>query len=125
LPNSATLAGWTFHRNWCLRLESSTVSTQSYQFFVDGAEVTQIAINNGAGKYGGADIPNGFIEARVGWNKLPERVAGFRGLDRRSRHAHEPHRLRQLNASRRARHPDARFRRGSVRAVTTAARPAS
>ena len=40
--------------------------TQSFHFYLDGVEVTQIAITNGAGNYNGSEIPPSFSEIRAG-----------------------------------------------------------
>jgi len=68
---------WSYDGNWHCAEWHVEGATQSYQFFIDGAEVTQIAINNGAGKYSGTDIPNVFTQARVGWNNYQSASPGF------------------------------------------------
>jgi hypothetical protein len=68
---------WSYDDNWHCAEWHVDGATQSYQFFIDGAEVTQIAINNGAGKYSGTDIPNVFTQARVGWNNYQSASPGF------------------------------------------------
>lgn len=40
--------------------------TQSFHFYLDGSEVTQIAITNGAGNYNGSEIPPSFSQIRAG-----------------------------------------------------------
>jgi hypothetical protein len=58
---------WSYEPKWhCVEWYVS-YATQSYRFFFDGAEVTQMAINNGAGKYNGSEIPASFSIA-FGWN---------------------------------------------------------
>jgi len=58
---------WSYESRWhCVEWYVS-YATQSYRFFFDGAEVTQMAINNGAGKYNGSEIPASFSIA-FGWN---------------------------------------------------------
>jgi hypothetical protein len=52
-------------------------ATQSYHFYFDGNEVTQIAIANGAGNYGGSDIPPVFSQVHVGWNNYQSAPPGF------------------------------------------------
>jgi hypothetical protein len=68
---------WSYDGNWHCAEWHVDGATQSYQFFIDGTEVTQIAINNGAGKYSGTDIPNVFTQARVGWNNYQSASPGF------------------------------------------------
>jgi hypothetical protein len=68
---------WSYDGNWHCAEWHVDAATQSYQFFIDSAEVTQIAINNGAGKYSGTDIPNVFTQARVGWNNYQSASPGF------------------------------------------------
>jgi hypothetical protein len=82
-PSSASEFGkgsaynWSYDGNWHCAEWHVDGATQSYQFFIDGAEVTQIAIANGAGKYSGTDIPNVFTQARVGWNNYQSASPGF------------------------------------------------
>jgi hypothetical protein len=68
---------WSYDGNWHCAEWHVDGATQSYHFFIDGAEVTQIAIDNGAGKYSGTDIPNVFTQARVGWNNYQSASPGF------------------------------------------------
>jgi hypothetical protein len=68
---------WSYDGNWHCAEWHVDGATQSYQFFIDGSEVTQIAINNGASKYSGTDIPNVFTQARVGWNNYQSASPGF------------------------------------------------
>jgi hypothetical protein len=56
-------------------------STQSYRFYVDGAELTQIAITNGAGNYGSgsnrSELPMSFAQLKIGWNNYQSASPGF------------------------------------------------
>ena len=55
-------------------------ATQAYQFFFDGAEVTQIRIMNGAGNYGTGNrtyLPMVFTDLKVGWNNYQSAPPGF------------------------------------------------
>jgi hypothetical protein len=68
---------WTFDGNWhCAEWHIDSL-VQSYAFYYDGAEVTSIAINNGAGNYAGSDIPMAFTDVRVGWNNYQSAPPGF------------------------------------------------
>lgn len=56
-------------------------ATQTYRFYIDGAELTQISISNGAGNFGSganrSDIPNSFNELRIGWTNYQSAGSGF------------------------------------------------
>jgi len=68
---------WTYESKWhCVEWYVS-YATQSYRFFFDSAEVTQMAINNGAGKFNGSEIPASFSIA-FGWNNY-QTVSGSPG----------------------------------------------
>jgi hypothetical protein len=68
---------WTFDGSWHCAEWHIDSPTQSYAFYYDGAEVTSIAINNGAGNYAGSDIPLAFTDVRVGWNNYQSAPPGF------------------------------------------------
>jgi len=72
---------WRFDANWHCAEWHVDGNTQSYQFFIDGTEVTQIRIMNGAGNYGSGnnrtDLPLVFTELRVGWNNYQAADPGF------------------------------------------------
>jgi hypothetical protein len=68
---------WTFDGNWHCAEWHIDAPTQSYSFYYDGAEVTSIAINNGAGNYNGSDIPSAFTDVRIGWNNYQSAPPGF------------------------------------------------
>ena len=42
-------------------------ATQTYQFFVNGQEVTDIGVHKGAGQFEGAEIPPVFQTYAIGW----------------------------------------------------------
>jgi len=42
--------------------------TQTYQFFINGEEITDIALHKGAGQFAGAEIPAVFESLSFGWN---------------------------------------------------------
>jgi hypothetical protein len=67
---------WTYESKWhCVEWYVS-YATQSYRFFFDSAEVTQMAINNGAGKFNGSEIPAAFSIA-FGWNNYQAAGTGY------------------------------------------------
>ncbi|HKQ68125.1 MAG TPA: hypothetical protein VJT73_02235 [Polyangiaceae bacterium] len=68
---------WTFDGKWHCAEWHIDNADQSYRFYYDGNEVTSIALSNGAGKYGGTDIPPSFAELRVGWNNYQSASPGF------------------------------------------------
>ena len=68
---------WMYDGNWHCAEWHVDGPTQSYHFYIDGAEVTEVAINNGAGNYNGTDIPNAFSQAHVGWNNYQSASPGF------------------------------------------------
>jgi hypothetical protein len=53
-------------------------ATQTYQFFVNGEEVTDIALHKGAGQFEGSEIPAAFQTYSIGWtNYQPATGEGF------------------------------------------------
>jgi hypothetical protein len=63
---------WTLVE-WCV-----DGATQTYQFFVNGQEVPDIAMHKGAGKFEGAEIPTSFDSLSFGWtNYQPAAGEGF------------------------------------------------
>jgi len=68
---------WTYDGNWHCAEWHVDGPTQSYHFYVDGKEVTQIALDNGAGNYSGTDIPSAFSQAHIGWNNYQSASPGF------------------------------------------------
>lgn len=68
---------WRFDGAWHCAEWHIDNPTQSYHFYYDGAEVTQIAINNGAGRFAGSDIPPIFSQVHVGWNNYQAAPPGF------------------------------------------------
>jgi len=52
--------------------------TQTYQFFINGQEITDIALHKGAGQFEGAEIPPVFQNLSFGWNNYqPASGEGF------------------------------------------------
>jgi hypothetical protein len=68
---------WTFDGNWHCAEWHIDAPTQHYSFYYDGAEVTSITIDNGAGNYDGSDIPSVFTDLRIGWNNYQSAPPGF------------------------------------------------
>src|SRR4051812_45740844 len=56
-----------FNDEWTLLEWHVDHATQSYEFFVNGKEVTDIALHKGAGKFEGAEIPAKFDTFSIGW----------------------------------------------------------
>ena len=52
---------------WTLAEWSVDNATQSYHFYVNGQEVTDIAVNKGAGKFEGAELPAAYDSLTFGW----------------------------------------------------------
>jgi hypothetical protein len=68
---------WMYDGNWHCAEWHVDGPTQSYHFYIDGAEVPEVAIDNGAGNYNGTDIPNAFSQVHVGWNNYQSASPGF------------------------------------------------
>lgn len=67
-----------FDDEWTLLEWHVNHATQSYQFFLNGQEVKDIAVNKGAGKYEGAELPAAFQTLSIGWtNYQPATGEGF------------------------------------------------
>lgn len=47
-------------------------STQSYRFFVEGKELTSIAVMNGAGNFQNSELPQAYTALSVGWNNYQQ-----------------------------------------------------
>jgi len=68
---------WSFDGQWHCAEWRIEHANQAYQFFIDGAEVESIRKANGAGNYGGTDIPEVFTQLKVGWNNYQYAAPGF------------------------------------------------
>jgi hypothetical protein len=72
---------WKYDGMWHCGEWYIDAATQTYRFYIDGSEVTQITISNGAGNFGSgenrSDIPTSFSELRVGWVNYQSAGAGF------------------------------------------------
>jgi hypothetical protein len=56
-----------FNDEWTLLEWHADTATQTYQFFVNGQEVTDIALHKGARQFEGAEIPAKFDTYSIGW----------------------------------------------------------
>ena len=52
-------------------------ATQTYRFFINGEEITAIALHKGAGQFTGAEIPAAFESLSFGWNNYQPAGEGF------------------------------------------------
>jgi hypothetical protein len=67
-----------FTDEWTLLEWHADYATQTYQFFVNGEEITDIALHKGEGKFEGTEIPAEFQTLSIGWtNYQPATGAGF------------------------------------------------
>ena len=53
--------------SWTLAEWYVDYATQTYRYFVDGKELTDIAVTKGAGNFAGAEIPQTFESIAFGW----------------------------------------------------------
>jgi len=75
----ARAKGKTYYSDsWTLLEWSVDYATQSYQFFVNGEEVNDLALHKGAGQFAGVEIPERFESLSIGWtNYQPTENEGF------------------------------------------------
>ena len=67
-----------FTDDWTLLEWHVDHATQTYQFFLNGQEVTEIGVHKGAGQFEGAEIPAMFQTLAIGWtNYQPATDEGF------------------------------------------------
>jgi hypothetical protein len=67
-----------FTDQWTLLEWHADNATQTYQCFVNGQEITDIALHKGAGQFEGVEIPPAFDTYSVGWtNYQPASGEGF------------------------------------------------
>jgi len=75
-PKSAAMH--KFNDEWTLLEWHADAATQTYQFFVNGKEVTDIGQHKGAGNYEGIEIPAAFQTLSIGFtNYQPATGEGF------------------------------------------------
>jgi len=71
-------AAHQFDDEWTLIEWHVDYATQTYQFFVNGEEVTDLALHKGAGQFEGAEIPAALQTLSIGWtNYQPASGEGF------------------------------------------------
>jgi hypothetical protein len=68
---------WRYDGVWHCAEWHIDAGNQSYQFFFDGTEITQIAKANGAGNFNGTGIPSVFTSIAVGWYNYQAVSPGF------------------------------------------------
>jgi hypothetical protein len=72
---------WSFDGKWHCAEWFVDGANQAYQFYFDGAEVTQIRLQNGAGNHGSGDnrthLPTMFTDFRVGFITYQNAPPGF------------------------------------------------
>lgn len=68
---------WRFDGAWRCAEWHLDHATQSYSFFLDGTEITQIRIANGAGNFTNSEIPQTFQSLSFGWNNYQAADPGF------------------------------------------------
>ncbi len=56
-----------FNDDWTLLEWHVDHATQTYQFFLNGEEVTDIALHKGADQFEGTEIPAAFDTLSIGW----------------------------------------------------------
>ena len=63
---------------WTLIEWHADYATQTYQFFVNGKEIPELSIHQGAGQYDKVEIPKNFDDLAIGWlNYQPASGEGF------------------------------------------------
>lgn len=70
---------WTYDGKWHCAEWFVDTANQAYKFFLDGTEITQIAVNNGPGRYAGSELPTSFTSIAVGWTSYQRLSPGFTG----------------------------------------------
>jgi hypothetical protein len=68
---------WMFDGNWHCAEWHVDYATQSYSYYFDGTEITQIRIANGAGNFTNSEIPQTFSSLSFGWNNYQAASPGF------------------------------------------------
>ena len=67
-----------YSEEWTLAEWFVDHDTQTYQFFINGQEITDIALHKGAGQFEGAELPAVFESLSFGWNNYqPASGDGF------------------------------------------------
>ncbi len=68
---------YRFTGDWMLVEWHVDSATQSYELFIDGKEIPEVRLHNGAGNYNGTEIPPFFDSLAFGWNNYQSAGAGF------------------------------------------------
>jgi len=68
---------WRFDDAWHCAEWHLDYAAQSYSFFLDNTEITQIRITNGAGNFVNSEIPQTFQSLSFGWNNYQAAAPGF------------------------------------------------
>jgi hypothetical protein len=62
---------------WTLAEWSVDEATQSYHLYINGQEITGVALNKGAGNYTGVELPKVFTSLSFGWYNYQAAGTGF------------------------------------------------
>jgi hypothetical protein len=62
---------------WTLAEWYVDYATQTYRLFIDGQEVKDVALHNGAGNFNKTEIPQVFQSLSFGWNNYQQAGTGF------------------------------------------------
>ncbi len=65
---TASPDNWQYTSTWRCVEWHVEYATQSYSFFLDGAEVISLHIYNGPNNFAGVEIPSAYTAISVGWN---------------------------------------------------------
>jgi hypothetical protein len=68
---------WRFDDAWHCAEWHLDYAAQSYSFYLDNTEITQIRITNGAGNFVNSEIPQTFQSLSFGWNNYQAAAPGF------------------------------------------------
>jgi hypothetical protein len=68
---------YKFSGKWMLIEWHVDSATQSYELFVDGKEIPEVKLDNGAGNFHGTEIPTFFDSLAFGWNNYQSAGKGF------------------------------------------------
>ena len=68
---------WTFDANWHCAEWYIDSAQQTYKFFLDDKEITDVEFMNGAGNFDNSEVPSVFSQIRLGWNNYQSAPPGF------------------------------------------------
>jgi hypothetical protein len=70
--------GGSYSDQWTLAEWYIDSATQTYRFFINGDELPEMSVHNGAGKFEKSEIPEVFDSLSFGWqNYQPAKGTGF------------------------------------------------